>query len=355
MSQAKIRTETTRVDSAHGLEPQMGIRLDDEPTRELLASIAGLDPGRQAEQFHGHAQELAALLQERLAVLDQRESELNARLAVVEREERTVRLRSLPGFEFSNDDANSVDSSNRVSDHRPRSTTPDPSDTIRSGTEVRSHKEVRVVAHEPTKPKGDPSHSATESSSPKTQNDFASPQHISTQPWDAEEQQRQSELAKQERQLEKLHDEITLLHREALGMRIATEQTWAQMASVSSDADVASSMRRLRQSLDDNYRLANDELQRRRTEMAAYSQRLAEQEARLRTQVRDAQLWIDRRWNELESRDAQLLVRENAIDHREAEFERQSLEWQRQREEYRDEIEQLSRRIRLQHAAAECA
>ncbi|MCA9200607.1 MAG: hypothetical protein KDA87_23870 [Planctomycetales bacterium] len=353
MSQAQIRTETTRVDTAHGLEPQMGIRLDDEPTRELLASIAGLDSGRQAEQFHGHAQELAALLQERLAVLDQRESELNARLAVVEREERTVRLRSLPGFEFSNDDANSLDSRDQASDHRPHSNTPEPPDTSERGTDIRSHKEVRVLANELAMPKASPSHSASEGSEPKSQNDRA-PQHISTEPWDAEEHQRQSELAKRERQLEKLHDEITMLHREALSMRIATEQTWAQMAGVGSDQDVASSMRRLRQSLDDNYRLANDELQRRRTEMAAYSQRLAEQEARLRTQVRDAQLWIDRRWNELESRDAQLLVRENAIDHREADFERQSLEWQRQREEYRDEIEQLSRRIRLQHAA-ECA
>lgn len=353
MSQAQIRTETTRVDTAHGLEPQMGIRLDDEPTRELLASIAGLDPSRQAEQFHGHAQELAALLQERLAVLDQRESELNARLAIVEQEERTVRLRSLPGFEFSNDDANSVDSPDRAFDDQPRSTTPESPDTIRRGTEVRGHKEVHALANELAMPKARPRHSASACSEPKTQED--SPQHISTQSCDAEEQQRQSELAKRERQLEKLHDEITLLHREALSMRIATEQTWTQMAGVGSDQDVASSMRRLRQSLDDNYRLANDELQRRRTEMAAYSQRLAEQEARLRTQIRDAQLWIDRRWNELESRDAQLLVRENAIDHREAEFERQSLEWQRQREEYRDEIEQLSRRLRLQHAAAECA
>ena len=73
------------------------------------------------------------------------------------------------------------------------------------------------------------------------------------------------------------------------------------------------------------WRVARTNLQELRNELNL-------QDQRLRQQRRDIQMWADRRYDEIESRVAKIIVRERELDQLESEFQRQSLQWQQQRE-----------------------
>ena len=81
---------TSRVDLAHSAVPT------EEPLAapdDLLEAIAGYDPASSTQQLRGQALELASMLREKQRLLEQRESELNARTALLERDLRSVRLK----------------------------------------------------------------------------------------------------------------------------------------------------------------------------------------------------------------------------------------------------------------------
>ena len=383
MPKTSNRTETaTRVDTAHKPETANGIRIDDEPSREVLSSIAGLNGQTQENQFKTHAKELASHLQERLELLDEREAELNARLAVVDQEERIARIRELPGFDFL-EEQDARDTLSSVTSPTPYLDTPEGGVALKKLRARIARDQAKIAKSSDQmckdslsqdKPSttfdtiGEPwQRSRQEATLPKPSPEQRLPRTMETEPGQsfatpsaiAEENQqlkdRHDSLNRKQLQLEKLHDEITKLHREALEMRIATEQAWTQMATLGNDSNAAETLAGLRRRLDDNYRVSNDELTRRHSEVQEVRTHIQEQEARLRIQIRDAQLWIDRRWNELEARDANLSVRETEVDQRETEFDRQARLWQRQREEYRYEIEELSQRLRLSNSSASVA
>ena len=88
------------------------------------------------------------------------------------------------------------------------------------------------------------------------------------------------------------------------------------------------------------------------TKCIACDRSCSEQQQRFRGQRRELQLWVDRRYDEIQARTSRLIARERELDRLEAEFERQSMQWQRQREAYRQEIEQLTRSHDLADASA---
>ena len=73
----------TRVDTAHA--PDL-FSEPNAPSLELLQAIAGQDSEQSALQLRRQALELTTLLRNRHRALDQRESELNARTALLENE-----------------------------------------------------------------------------------------------------------------------------------------------------------------------------------------------------------------------------------------------------------------------------
>ncbi len=139
-----------------------------------------------------------------------------------------------------------------------------------------------------------------------------------------------------------MHDEVTQLHREALELRLASEHIWSDLMDEFPSEQLSQAMAELRNRLADHYRLANDALARRKDDLQELRNELSLQEQRIRQQRRDIQMWADRRYDEIESRMAKIVVRERELDQLESDFQRQSLQWQQQREAYRQEIEQLS-------------
>ncbi|MCA9169385.1 MAG: hypothetical protein KDB23_17050, partial [Planctomycetales bacterium] len=156
--------------------------------------------------------------------------------------------------------------------------------------------------------------------------------------------QREFRLERREKAIEQLHEEVTTLHREALELRLAAEQIWNELAEEHPQDQLGQSLTEIRNKLTDHYRMANDTLARRRDELHQLRAEVSLQEQRVRQQRRDIQLWADRRYDEIEARTVKLLMRERELDQIEGDFNRQTLEWQKQREAFRREIEMLTKK-----------
>ena len=157
---------------------------------------------------------------------------------------------------------------------------------------------------------------------------------------------RKQHLDDREVRLQAFHDQVTELHRESLELRVATEQLWNEMRGNMPDEALARTLSEYRNRLADHYKMAIDELSRRRDLLHQQQHDAQRQERQLRSERLDIQLWVDRQRNELEAKSAELAARELEFDRREADLQRQAVLWQKQREEYRHEIERLGRRLR---------
>jgi hypothetical protein len=293
---------TTRVDSAHPVDTSGSLPKADAPDPDLLTAVAGQNARVSAKQLKGQTLELASFLQKKQELLDRRESELNARLAILESESRASRLR----FDQSRSTDGSQDD-DLLTDGR----SPD-YDSLAGASQER----VSGGAVDPA-----------------AVDQAALAEKI-------------NHLSQREEQLQRLHDQIVELHREALELRIATEQTWAELSLSVSEQRLAATLKKHRTRLIDHYKLVSDELARRRDDLHRLRDQLAEHESDLRRQRLEVQLWVDRQRNEVEARRAETSLRESELARRQAEFQRDSVQWQKQREDYRREIDSLSRRLR---------
>ena len=67
--------------------------------------------------------------------------------------------------------------------------------------------------------------------------------------------------------LDQVRSEVTALHRQALEMRLAAEQLWAQISGRMSPVEVTQSIAQIRRKLAESYRLEEEELAARRREL----------------------------------------------------------------------------------------
>ena len=383
-SQPSSFPHKTRVDSAHGIELSSSVELDSGadgcaraavPSSEVLSAIAGTDADASARQMRGQAMELSSYLQEKQSLLDRRESEMNARLAVLENEARVARLRNemrLKSVAECDGPATEAETSDTrlatESENTPIKQTIDCGIALDEKTEQDVNDSIDFVPMPPPMPykptrevppaerklREDISRTrSSQQASKHRSNELPDPAASSTRELDAMRraiEENKVDLEKRERHLQSLHDQITELHRESLELRVATEQVWTDFRGHMPDEELAKSLAQHRAKLTDHYKLANDELCRRREVLHQLQQHLGRQGEQLRRERLDMQMWIDRQRNEVDAKSASITVREFEFERREAELQRQSITWQKQREDYRHEIEQLGRRIRYASA-----
>lgn len=328
----------TRVDTAHA--PDL-FSEPNAPSLELLQAIAGQDSEQSAPQLRRQALELATLLRNRHRALDQRESELNARTALLENELRSSRLKQQNAMPPAENVA--AEPTRRPTLAEALAATPQEQEpTPLWNTEEEPFEPASERASEPAS--AEPSPAIRSAEWLESDTEIAEPSTQREQQWRAL-RQREAKLDSRQQHLNELQEQITRLHREALEMRLATEEVWAQLTRGESPEQLAERVQQARQQLAEHYRLANESLAQRTDELHRMRQELHEQEQRLRGQRRELQLWADRRYDEIQARTSRLMMRERELDRMEAEFERQTMQWQRQREAYRQEIEQLARHV----------
>jgi len=158
--------------------------------------------------------------------------------------------------------------------------------------------------------------------------------------------QRRSEHVDQCRAgLEQLRTELGEMHREALEIRLATEELWIQMSSTTPSPVLTRSLAQLRAKLAEHYRATAEELDRQRSELLEIRNGLAQQHDRLLQQKHELELWAAKRQEEVEQHAASLVCREQELDRQEAEFREQARKWQVEQLAYRAEIQRLQSRL----------
>lgn len=169
-------------------------------------------------------------------------------------------------------------------------------------------------------------------------------QLATTQKQEAEATQKQ--LDQRQAALEQLQGELERGQREVLEMRLATEETWAQLAGSLAPASLTRSISQVRTRLADHYQHTLAEMAERRRELDQVSTELTEQHERLEQQRTLLQEWASRREEDIEQRAANLVAREHELDRQQRHYEHLEVQWALEKEELRDEIRKLMAEMR---------
>jgi hypothetical protein len=146
--------------------------------------------------------------------------------------------------------------------------------------------------------------------------------------------------------VEQLHAQALAAQREAIEMRLATEELWVRIAGRSAHAEATTALAQLRQRLADQQRLADEDLAARQAELERLSARLTEQHAAQAQRAQDLRSWYVRRRRELDDQAAALAAEFQEL--REERLQGDQLEhaWQAERERYQRQIRRLERQLR---------
>jgi hypothetical protein len=145
--------------------------------------------------------------------------------------------------------------------------------------------------------------------------------------------------------VEQLHQEASRMVREALEMRLCTEQLWSEINESASPAETTQRLSELRCQLMDQFHLASVRAREQKSELESLIQRLVEHQATLRQQRDELRQWIARRHAEIEADATKLLARERDLNRQDTEVKRMKDEWAEQRHDYEQKIRRLNRLV----------
>ncbi len=156
-------------------------------------------------------------------------------------------------------------------------------------------------------------------------------------------QRRTDEVERRRVSVAQLHTDVSKMYREAIEIRICTEELWGQMSDLS-PAELTSRLGQLRQKLNDRYAMAEQSLVERHREILTLLERLEHHEHTLSGARAEVQGWASRRQEEIERQANKLLQRERELDAMEANLRHSERQWQQDREELEQELRLARRR-----------
>jgi hypothetical protein len=125
-------------------------------------------------------------------------------------------------------------------------------------------------------------------------------------------------------------------------MRLIAEQLWAQISGRMTPADVTHAIAQLRLKLSEHYHLEENNLEKRRDELVALGERIAEQHREL-SQLRDGvKSWAAARQSEIEEQAQRLVQREIELDGQQEQLRQDRHAWQSERRGYEQQIRELA-------------
>jgi chromosome segregation ATPase len=158
--------------------------------------------------------------------------------------------------------------------------------------------------------------------------------------------QREAEIDARENALGQFQAELRVSQREVLELRLATEETWAQLSGALAPASLARSIAQVRAKLADHYRATLDEIAGRLEQLDNVRGDLAQQLDALETQRQELAAWAERRQADIEGQAARLVAREQELDRQQQHYEQMESRWTIERADYQAEIRRLLATIR---------
>jgi chromosome segregation ATPase len=291
-------SSNTRLDPPH--EPS---DLASEPEREERTPEVEpvLDEGA-SEQLHLQADQLAAHLSSRQKELDHREAELNSRAAQLESGVRSARLWII-------ETESELDSRDKAIAEREREV--ERRLARLAATEAAIQKRTSpAVSEESVQEKSVPQDATTLV-------DYFATEHRNAM---AELDEKRHALERRARRIDqcqaafqKLRDEVEQMHREALEIRLGTEELWAELSGAAPPAALTRSLGRIRAKLAEQYRQANAELEERKKEIESLRRQMAEEYRNLAEHKERFEQWYAGRQEELDRQATRLIAREKQL------------------------------------------
>ncbi len=427
-----------RLDPPHDL---MLANRGDEPAPPWMA-IAGLDPEAAGDQLDRQTSELLAYVQQQNDEIDQRQEELNAKLAQLDNELRTARLRTAreagmelatdstategsavdagialdgmsesedegigmtamrepekPGkssgrnrptaggeFEeveelvaqFSGDSASSqsTGSSASVSKHdsndsrmasadlsgqhdpKPSLQTADKSAAKRATAMQSDRKKFRVdMAHQPANQSlGSDVVPLADSIDGRTATDLDLELQAMASSLDASEleserrmlAERKNELDRRQATLQRMQSDTQAMHREALEMRLVTEQLWVEISDQAAPEHVQELLNSLRARLDEHYAEQQSGIDNQASELVTLKETIEQKQEELRSQSAQLQQWVEDRHDEIKSYAAEVDAREMLLDRREHRMHEEFSKWEATRNAYQKQLQGILKNL----------
>ncbi|TWT48466.1 hypothetical protein [Botrimarina hoheduenensis] len=165
-------------------------------------------------------------------------------------------------------------------------------------------------------------------------------------------ERRDAELDRREEALRQMQTEMQQTQRDVLEMRLATEETWAQLTGLLAPAALTRSIAKVRGELADHYGRTLDEISQSRGDLRDAADKLASEFAELDRRRISLEEWANRRYEELGGVAQRLQDREQELDRQQRQFERSELHWAAERDDYRDQIRCLLGELSDQQEAA---
>ena len=372
---------SARVDQPHLLRREQLVP-PDPPAEQELSLLAGRDPVGLVDQLQRQALELGQRLQNQQSELDRREAEFHARIAKVENELRSARLvcaerehelsEKLIEANAHTDpprDPAAIKPIDRV-DAAQAARVPTPASwrakeggiPVVNPTQNGTHWEARLAELEKSerllqaqlaqlafdRRKLDAEREALVERRQKQKEESTVALAESKSKFEHELLRLQTWSQKLERRnlaVEQLHQEASRMYREALEVRLCTEQLWAEINESVSPAESTQRISELRCKLMDQFHLASQRLSQQKEELEGLIERLDTHQDTLCQQRNELRHWIARRHAEIEADAEKLLNRERQLDRQDTEIARLKAEWIEQRHEYEQKIRRLSRLV----------
>lgn len=158
---------------------------------------------------------------------------------------------------------------------------------------------------------------------------------------------RKLELDRQKSVVSRMQEETQALHREALEMRIVTEQLWSQLSNATHPEKLAELIASLRARLDEQYAHEQSTLEQRKDEIVSMQELLTEKQTSLREQSGRMQEWFSSRQEEIKAYANEVDARAMLLDRREHRLQDEFAKWESQRKAYEQQLQGLVQKLKL--------
>jgi exonuclease SbcC len=310
-------------------------------------------------RVHAQADQLAVHLRSRQKELDHRESQVNARLAVLDRDMRTASLWLKEREAEFTERAELLDSRQANLERRERELDRRVRDMARAEAErsdaekCSRRKEIELAECRVEEARAEAenlrerlrrAHQELSEDARQQRRRLADEQRAALAEIEKQREavrRRGEHVDKAHAALEQLRGELGRMHRETLEIRLATEELWVQLSGAAPPAALTKSLSGIRSKLADHYRLANAELQQQKQELEAIRRQLAEQYDKVLRQKQQYDHWTQQHRQDAEADASRLAAREAELHQLQAELNDCALKWQAQRLDYEQQIRRL--------------
>jgi hypothetical protein len=166
-------------------------------------------------------------------------------------------------------------------------------------------------------------------------------------------QQRQEAVARRNEQLnsreagiEQTRREVSATHREALELRLATEELWVKFSNIAPAPALTTELGRIRRRLAESYCLERNAAIQEKQQLAAAHKRLADQYVKLNAEKKELHDWVTRREQDIEQQAARLVAREQELNLQDIEHAEMLQQWEGDRRNYEEKIRSLTKDLR---------